>query len=445
MSEEQTWRAIAKNTARKINTGWWLQTLATPLLITALIIACAILIMRRELAALPWLYLSLGTLAALTATAACAWFAARRRFEKTSESLVRLDASMRLRNALTAADQGIAPWPPVPGIINDGTRWHWKRLAPPMIGSLLIILCGFLIPIQAKTTDTTAQQEPSAWNELDASLNQLHNQEIVQEEYLDEMRKKLEKLREQSPDDWFSHSSLEATDNLKQNHQSEQESLKNNLQRAERSLQNLQQNGSKMNPAHKQRLLNEFDQALQKMQQGNMKPNKELLEQLNKLDPQQLNQLTPEQLDQLRKNMRKHAQGLNQGGKGEQPGEGNDDWMNEDGEDGDGEGDQDGDGEPKNRPGNGGIQRGPGAAPQVLGAAHDDTGTGKMEGLQSEDKRNALPGDLLQTQDGKHDVDKTKRGPTAGGTSSGKGKGGDRVWKNSLLPEEKKALKRFFE
>ena len=47
--------------------------------------------------------------------------------------------------------------------------------------------------------------------------------------------------------------------------------------------------------------------------------------------------------------------------------------------------------------------------------------------------------------DAEHDVDKTKRGPVDGGTSSGKGKGGDRVWKDSLLPNEKKALKKFFE
>ncbi len=137
----------------------------------------------------------------------------------------------------------------------------------------------------------------------------------LEQEYIDEMRKKLEKLREQSQDDWFSHSSLEATDNLKQNHQTEQENLKSNLQRAERSLNALQNQSGKMNAAQKQRLLNEFDQAVKKMQQGGMKPNKELLEQLKKIDPEQLNQLTPEQMEQLRENMRKHAQGLGQGGR----------------------------------------------------------------------------------------------------------------------------------
>ncbi|MBT8044116.1 MAG: hypothetical protein KJO79_04120 [Verrucomicrobiae bacterium] len=313
MAEEQTWRQLARNTARKINLGWWLQTLATPLMITCLVIACATLITRRELDSIPWAPLTAGTIAVLAITGLLSWLAARSRFETCKQSLVRIEAAMKLRNALTAADHGIAPWPEVPGLVDDGVKWQWKNLLPPIVGALIILMCGFVIPVHAKSDKQSKQPEPSAWSELDNSLDQLDNQEVVQQEYIDEMRKKLEKLREQSEDDWFSHSSLEATDNLKQNHQSEQENLQNNLQRAERSLNALQNQGSKLNAEQKQRLLNEFDQAVKKMQQGGMKPNKELLEQLKKIDPEQLNELTPEQLDQLRKNMRQHAQNLNPG------------------------------------------------------------------------------------------------------------------------------------
>lgn len=113
--------------------------------------------------------------------------------------------------------------------------------------------------------------------------------------------------------------------------------------------------------------------------------------------------------------------------------------MNEgEGEGEDGEGDQEG-------PGRGGIDRGPGHAPNPLGKTKEDTGAGKHEGLKSDDQSRALPGDLLETSDAQHDVDKTKRGPSQGGSTDAKGKGGDRVWKDSLLPKEKKALKKFFE
>lgn len=310
MPEEKQWKRIAQRTAHKINLGWWLQILSTPMLIASLLIACAILITRREFDATPWLVIMAVCTGLLSLLSLSTWFIARPRFESQKQSLVRIEASMRLRNALTAADHGIAPWPKVPDTINDGVRWHWKRLISVFSSAILIILCGFLIPIQAKSDTTIAQQEPTAWSELDNSIDQLDNQEIVQKEYLDEMRKKLEKLREQSEDDWFSHSSLEATDNLKRNHLNEQENLKKNLERAERNLNTLQNQASKLNAQQKQQLLKEFDQAVKKMQQSGMKPNKELMEQLKKLDPNQLNQLTPEQIDQLRESMRRHAQGL---------------------------------------------------------------------------------------------------------------------------------------
>ncbi|MBT8036266.1 MAG: hypothetical protein KJO21_01860 [Verrucomicrobiae bacterium] len=439
MAEKQTWQHIARCTSRKINIGWWLHVLTTPLLVASLVIACTTLISRRELNTVPWLEIGAATCATLTLTGIICWFAARHHFESLQQSLVRIEAAMKLRNALTAADHGVAPWPEVPDHIHDGIRWQWRRLIPPIVGTIVIITCGITIPIHAKSDRLAPQQQPSAWNELDTQLDQLDQQEIVQEDYLDAMREKLEKLRAQSPNDWFSHSSLEATDHLKQSHQSEQENLKNNLQHAERSLDALQHKASSMNAAQKQRLLNQFDQAIQKMQQGQMKPNQELLKQLHNIDPKQLQKLTPEQLDQVRENMRQHAQRLQQNGDNPLDGEpGEDEWMDNDGLGEDGH-EEDGQG------GRGGIDRGPGHAPRPLGKSHDDTGAGKHEGLKSNDPRHALPGDLLETHDTQHDVDLTQRGPTAGGTTQGKGQGGERVWKNSLLPNEKKALKKFFE
>jgi hypothetical protein len=42
-------------------------------------------------------------------------------------------------------------------------------------------------------------------------------------------------------------------------------------------------------------------------------------------------------------------------------------------------------------------------------------------------------------------VDKSAVGERAGGAAGSTGAGGDRVWKDSLDPEEQKALKKFFE
>ena len=47
--------------------------------------------------------------------------------------------------------------------------------------------------------------------------------------------------------------------------------------------------------------------------------------------------------------------------------------------------------------------------------------------------------------DGEHDVDRAKVGIRSGGALENEGRGGDRVWKDALLPDEKRALKDFFE
>lgn len=80
----------------------------------------------------------------------------------------------------------------------------------------------------------------------------------------------------------------------------------------------------------------------------------------------------------------------------------------------------------------------------MLGRTGGDVDTGKMEGIESEDLSRTLPGDLLEVIDGEHEVEREDIGVREGGGISDGGKGGDRVWRDALLPEEKKALKEFF-
>ena len=66
-----------------------------------------------------------------------------------------------------------------------------------------------------------------------------------------------------------------------------------------------------------------------------------------------------------------------------------------------------------------------------------------MEGLDAKDLSRTLPGDLLEVQDGEHQKEFDDARAQAGG-SAAQGDGGDRVWKESLLPEEQAALEQFF-
>jgi hypothetical protein len=345
---------------------------------------------------------------------------------------------MRLRNALSAAGAGVAPWPAPVAKTDAGLSWQWPRLLVPVLGSLALLAAGVWMPMAARQAAVSnPPEEPQAWKQLSAELDHLTKEEVVDEKYLEETRRKLEELKSQEEEQWFSHSSLEATDSLKKAHRAETERVERELGKADKALGALEKNAGSMGEAEKNRVMEEFDQALQGLQNGAMKPNPELLEQMRKMDLKNLGDLSPEQLQQLRENLRKHAKGM-KGQEGE-AGDWQDELLAGDGE-GEGNGGKPGDGD-----GAGGVDRGPGHAPGVLGAEKDKLETGEMAALEAKDLSRAAPGDLLELQDGEHEVDRSGSVITGGGDTQATGKGGDRVWRESLDPDEQRVLKRFFE
>ena len=435
-SNRDHWQAMARQVARTVNLAWWLETLSAPLLVGAVFGAAGLLVMRREFSQVePWVLLAASGGMLLVLGLAC-WVWAARKFEKPEQSLVRIEAAMRLRNSLSAAQAGVAPWPPPIKKIDAGLAWQWPRLLVPPLGALVMLAAGLFIPMAARSLHPAgAPEQPQAWKQLDTELDKLTKEEVVDEKYLEETRKKLNELKAQEEEQWFSHSSLEATDSLKQAHRAETERVERELGRAEKALAALEKNAGATNQAEKNRLMEEFDQALQGLQNGAMKPNAKLLEQMKQLDLKDMANLTSEQIDQLRENLKKNSDAM-KSGKGERQGE---DWSDELLA-GEGEGDKPGDG-----PGEGGVDRGPGHDPNVLGVEKDRVEMGKLTGLESKDLSRATPGDLLELQDGEHDVDRSPSAAAAGGDTDATGKGGDRIWRDALDPAEQRTLKRFFE
>ena len=425
------WQSKARRVARTVNFAWWLETLSSPLLITAMIGATGLLVVRREFSQLaPWIPAAfIATVALLLALGCWAW--AARKFEKPEQSLVRIEAAMLMKNSLSAAQAGVAPWPAPSGKIDAGLAWQWPRLWVPPLGALALLAAGLLIPVTARSTDVSpAPDQPQAWKQLDAEIDHLTKEQVVDEKYLEETRKRLEELKSQEEEQWFSHSSLEATDSLKKSHRAETARVERELDRAEKALASLEKNAGATNQAEKNRVMEEFDQALQGLQNGMMKPNPALLEQMKQLGSKEMANLTPEQIEQLRKNLKQASEAM----KDDQ---------------GNGGGDDPSDellaGEGESETGNGGVDRGLGHSPGVLGEEKDLLETGKLTGLEATDISQATPGDLLELQDGEHDVDKTTSQITGGGNTDATGRGGDRVWKDALDPAEQQTLKRFFE
>ena len=431
---EKMWTNHARTSSKKLNLSWWIELLNLPFTIMALLTATTILV-ARYFEVLPTYTVTTGyVIFGVIFIGLICWKLSQRRFESADDSMVRIEERMKLRNALSAAKAGATPWPEAPSSINVGINWHWPRTLLPSLCSIIVIICAFFIPIGSHAEVIQNQPSPDSRDRLEQALAELKDEEIIQEDYIEDLEEKVNELKEQDPSEWFSHSSLEAVDNLSQSHDAASKDLQRNMKNAERTLQSLQKHGEKMNQQTKENLLDGFGKAVENLDTGAMKPNKELLDQLKQLDPKQLNQLSEEQLNQLRQNMRQMAEKLKQ--QENQPSE------NSEGDGEDNEGDE-GDNEDQNL-GKGGINRGPGHAPDILGYMDDKLKMTREERLESQDLSNTLPGDLLETTDGEHDIDKIDAKTRSGGSTDNTGAGGERVWKNSLLPEEKKTLKKFF-
>lgn len=441
----------AQRLSRRINLAWFLQYFATPFLIVASLGAIVTLGIRREFPAVPAGWIAACVFGVLVIVAAIIYRIASKRFESAETALVRIESVKNLNSSLSAANAGVRPWPKAPPNLSDSLNWHIPRVVFPPIAALAILVLGLLIPINAKSTITPPpSRQPQAWSEIDSQLEKLAEDAMVDEDYLEETEKRLTQLRNQEEQDWFSHASLEATDSLKESNQSNIDNLQKDLAEAGDALEALTDAAGKLDSEQKRKLTEEFEQALEGMQNGAMKPNPDLLDKLSELDPNNLGKLTPEQMEALKKNMEKLKESLDNADGGANGNDWDDQLLGENGECENGNcqggncpgGNCQGNG--GEGPGNGGIQRGPGHDPNVLKNQKDTLETGDLTSLEAKDLSRSLPGDLLQLQDGKHTVDETSSKATSGGTATA-GQGGDRVWKESLAPAEQRALKKYFE
>ena len=314
----ERWHARARAISRRLTLGWWLDKMGAPLVGLAAIAACVLFLLRKEEnASLTLLWTALA--AAVLITGILVWALIRDRREPISSVFTRLDARLGLHNALSTAEAGRGPWPDMPPRLETGLRLNWKRIAPPLVAALVFLLCGALVPITPEQDTPTTQ--PHSWAALDDDLARLAEDEAVDEDYIEELEKRLEELREQAPEDYFSASSLEATDSLRENHENETSRTERDLNRAENALQTL--GSSEASEAARQQARQELGEALESLRNGAMKPNESLMEKLGGLDPSQLGELSQEQMDQLRQAMRENAEKLsnaqggskNQGGK----------------------------------------------------------------------------------------------------------------------------------
>ena len=78
---------------------------------------------------------------------------------------------MLLRNALSAAKAGVAPWPAPIEPCHAGVRWNWPRLAVPTLGALMLLFAGLFLPVSKPASHQASPDEPLAWKSLESSLD----------------------------------------------------------------------------------------------------------------------------------------------------------------------------------------------------------------------------------------------------------------------------------
>lgn len=103
---KRIWKHRARSVAKK-KFAWCLEVMNLPLAITALLTAAGIVVVRyfeRLSSYSTTVSLILFTISAI---AFVCWILARKKFEAPEQSLVRIEDTMKLRNALTVAEAGV--------------------------------------------------------------------------------------------------------------------------------------------------------------------------------------------------------------------------------------------------------------------------------------------------------------------------------------------------
>jgi hypothetical protein len=443
----EPWRRLAARSLRRINFAWGMDLLSPLLIGLGVLLLAAGFLCRQYLPDhFGWVYGGLcgSALAVLGVIAAVRY---RKKCVNLEGVLARLDRVLGLNNALTTASAGRGGWPALEDGATDGVKFDLGRILVPVLLAVAMVLAGLLIPVRAGHTSGPPVPPPRSHEEIAAAIAQLEQSDAVRKEDLEKLNQELAALKEQSPEEWYQHSSLEAADHLQEGMKDQLRGLAQNLNQARSSLAGLESAGDSPNPEEQKRLAQEFKSAMQGLKDSPLGLNEKLMSALSKVDPSALKSLNPDDLKKMMDGMKQAAGACQKcaGGKCSNPGSGD---AQSELEKLLGDNPGDGSGKPKDGggdgPSRGGVSRGPGVAPLPLSSQPADLKTNNPASLQSEDLKRTRPGDAIGTSDTEHHLDKSPVGPQNAGNVNASGRGGDSVWRDSLLPQEKAVLQKYF-
>lgn len=414
------WRSRARRVQWLFNGAWWIEA-SIPIIFAASVAMTIMVLAGRGLNWPPvWFAIGGGILALLTLV--FSFLRARRHFISANEARARLDDMLALQTRLSAAADGIGAWPRNAAWHAGVWRWNLRRvLAIP--GICAALLAGaFFIPVSTATPITQRPMvKPPALTNVEEWLEELAKNPALDPSSLEPVREQAEELAQQKPEEWYSHSSLEAADHLQVKMQAGMRALSENAAKLDRLLG---EDLSGLSGAQGTAWNEQLHGALAAMEGSLPALDPQLASQLREIDPSKLRGLSKEQLENLRNQLRQGKTACTEC-LGEKAGT----------EEGEGE-----------TPGQGAVTRGRGDAPLTLGAKETNLGTTKTEMLESKDLDQPALGDRVGVSAGQHEVVKTETSNASGGQVAAGGAGADAVWiQPSLAPEERRRLRQFFQ
>ncbi len=429
------WRRRARWTALRHNFGRVLGVFLPVCLGVSAGFACVLLVARQNGVAGRSMWIVYGA-ALLACVGAATWYAGRKGFFTARDALVRLEWHLGLHNRLTAAAAGVGTFPP-PQPAPDGYAFRWQKILPPLAGALVLVVAAAWVPIaRPAAAEFVPETPPVALSQTAEWLDLLKKTDLVQEPALEDFHERLEQLRQQPARDWYSQSSLEAGDNLHGQTEQSLQALQRDLRTAASSLETMERVTEQTTPAEAKAIADHLQEALKGLELGNLPLNRELLSQLEGLDPSKMKSLTPEQLETLRQRLKNGVKITEAMLRPAKPGE---------------------------NPGEDALALIAAAAPGEHGKP-GGTGGGKSGSpLEFRDKPtelhstatepvanssnldHALPGDLVGVGKGEHTVDPNAyTGPTSAGAAASDGTGGEAIWRDDLTPQEREVLRNFY-
>lgn len=438
---ERLWKRRAASLSRRLNFAWWLERF-NALALGGLLLFASILLAVRTWRP-EWIApLAIGAVLAglLAVLALAAHWLGRKHYVGAEAGLIRLDDRLSLNNRLVSAAARVGDWPEfnAAGRGHADFRWNLGRSLLPGLAALVLVLAASWVPIPQRAAKPPTVVEPGAWEQMEDWLATLEDSGVVEEETIEELEGRIEEFRDQPEDEWFSHSSLEATDTLQDSLGMQIRDFAAEMNTLERDLSALKNFSTQMSEETREQVQKEMQEALDALEGGGLPLDEALRKQLKEINPAQLGKdtlsgMTREQLEALQEQLRQGSgalgsmEGLPELGEGE--------GMGEKSGFGEGEGEQ---------PGKGGVNRGRADAPLFFGDKEDNLGTTKLERVENDDFSKASVGEVLGTGETERELDENAAGPVAGGAVGSTGRGGEAVSRETLLPDEQAVLKRYF-